>query len=93
MLVSDYEDKGYIEGYASACDAIIKKLTGEGMSCKSYDPLSVVLEDQVMRSYAFNMKDGTRSHPLSDYYDLKEICSYLLQETIDVITQELEDDY
>jgi len=91
MLVSDYEDKGYIEGYAAACVDILGKLTGEKMSHKIYDPLTVNLADQIMRSYAFNMKDGGRSHPLSDYEDIEEVCDTLLQETFDVITQEYRD--
>src|SRR4051794_13961263 len=73
---------GFIEGYAAACEDIRRELTGEGGSGKSYDPMRVCLDRDDMDSYAFDMKDGGRHHPLSDYSDLQEVADVLLRETL-----------
>lgn len=73
-------EKGYIEGYAAALDRIIYALTGESFSAKSYDPMTI--EGGTMHSYAFNLKDGGRHHPLSAYTSTAEICDLLLKETL-----------
>lgn len=83
-------DAGYIEGFAAACSALIYDLTGESFSAKRYDPATVDLTEAVIHSYAFNLKDGGRHHPLSDYESVEEICGLLRQETIDWLNTELQ---
>ena len=81
-------EAGFIEGYAMACEDIQGDLTGERFSAKSYDPATVDLERAVIHSYAFNLKDGGRHHPLSDYASVDEICALLATETLEYIRQE-----
>lgn len=76
-------EKGRIEGFALACDMIVGHLTGERMSCKSYDPMTI--EGGTMHSYAFNLRDGGRHHPLSAYKTLDEIIELLFAETVQTI--------
>jgi hypothetical protein len=73
--------KGYIEGYAAALQKILYAVTGDCGCSKSYDPMTI--EGGTMHSYAFNMKDGGRHHPLSDYKSPDEICDLLLEETLE----------
>jgi hypothetical protein len=77
---------GFIEGYAAACEDIRRELTGDGGSGKSYDPMHIV--DGVMHSYAFNMKDGGRRHPLSDYAELHDVLKCLLAEALEWIREQ-----
>lgn len=76
------EQARFIEGYAAALDDVHTKLTGCALSAKSCDPMTVELETGFMHSYAFNMKDGGRHHPLKDYKDIDEIKAVLLEETL-----------
>jgi len=81
-----YDEERMIEGYALALDHVIFKLTGESPSAKSYDPMRI--EGNVMHSYAFNMKDGGRHHPVEDYQSVGEILDCLLSETIDYVKED-----
>lgn len=74
---------GRIEGYAMALGDIMLALTGDSHSAKSYDPMTV--SDGVMMSYAFNLKDGTRRHPIADYNSLGEIFRLMLTETLEAL--------
>jgi hypothetical protein len=73
---------GFIEGFASACASLSRALCGEPDSGKSYDPMTVDLRKGTMFSYVFDMKDGSRQHPLADYQGLQEVADCLLRETI-----------
>lgn len=73
-------EAGFIEGYARALDAILLVLTGDSSSSKIYDPMTVDIEEGIMHSYAFNLKDGGRHHPLKDYNSVEEITTLLLAE-------------
>lgn len=75
--------KGFLEGYANALQDIMKGLTGDNSCGKLYDPMTV--SDGVMHSYAFNMKDGGRHRPLTDYSCIGDICNTLLEEAKDWI--------
>lgn len=77
------EEQRYLEGYAAALQDLQYELTGDNNCSKHYDPLTC--EASVMHSYAFNMKDGGRHHPVCEYASLDEIKKTLLEE----ITQEL----
>lgn len=79
------EDEKYIEGYARGLFDIMdehnRKIEGMGIGIKSYDPMS--FWEGKMHSYVFNLKDGGRHHPVSDYKDKEEICSILLKEALE----------
>lgn len=75
-----YDQERYIEAFAEALDAMMFELTGESPSAKRYDPMTV--EAGVMHSYAFNMKDGGRHHPVTDYASIDEIKAVLLKEAV-----------
>ena len=64
-------EQRYIEGYAAALQDILFELTGDNNCSKRYDPM--VCEKDMMHSYAFDMKDGSRHHPVSDYETVDEI--------------------
>jgi len=68
----------YLEGYAAALQDLEYRLTGDNNCSKSYDPMTC--EPQVMHSYAFDMKDGGRHHPVKDYKDIEEIKNILVEE-------------
>ena len=70
----------YIEGYAKALQDLQYQITGENTCVKSYDPMTVKDGGETMMSYAFNMKDGGRSHAVSDYESVEEILQVLLDE-------------
>lgn len=72
---------GYIEGYAAALQDMILKKTGSNTCSKHYDPMTID-EEWDMMSYAFDMKDGGRSHKFEDYKDIDEIKKVLLNESI-----------
>lgn len=55
----------HIEGYAKALTDLLWEVTGDTPAMKTYDPMTI--RDGVMHSYAFNLKDGGRHHPLQDY--------------------------
>jgi len=76
-----YDQERHIEAYARALDHIMVALIGDEPSTKRYDPMTV--EGGVMHSYAFNMKDGGRHHPVRDYQSVEEIEQVLLREAVD----------
>lgn len=78
-------EAGYIEGFAAACDRMILNLTGDSFSGKSYDPATVDLRSATIHSYAFNLKDGGRHHPLADYESIAEICGFMANEALEAI--------
>jgi len=84
--VMDTQVKGFIEGYAMALTDIMSRLTGDSPCGKSYDPMTV--SSGTMHSYAFDMKDGGRHHPIEDYNDVGEITECLLEDTIDWVQGE-----
>lgn len=79
-------ERGHIEGYAAAMDDLYNALTGDSFSGKSYDPMTI--EGGMMHSYAFDLKDGGRHHPLSDYESVEEICGMMLFQTTEAIKGE-----
>ena len=80
-------EAGYIEGYAAALQRMLHDLTGDNGCSKSYDPMTVDLESGVMHSYAFDMKDGGRHHPLTDYSSIDEVCDILRMEAVGEIRE------
>ena len=85
--LTDPQVKGYVEGYAAALSDLMRVLTGDSPCGKIYDPMQV--EGLVMHSYAFDMKDGGRHHNASDYKDLGDIKTSLLDDASDWIRQDL----
>jgi hypothetical protein len=81
-----YDEERRVEGYAKALEDLTVLIMGEGFSAKSYDPMTV--EGTVMHSYAFNMKDGGRHHPVRDYKSVEEIYQTLLNETVQNLREE-----
>lgn len=71
--------KGHIEGYAQALTDLEFKLTGHNGCGKHYDPMTIVGEN--MMSYAFDMKEGGRKHPLTNYSDIDDVLKTMLEET------------
>ena len=80
--------KGHIEGYAQALTDIEFKLTGYNHCGKHYDPMTVVGEN--MMSYAFDMKEGGRRHPLMNYSGIDDILKTVLEEAEDNIRYSVE---
>ena len=76
------EEKEFIKGYATALQDIMYKLTGSNCNSKSYDPCEFY-DDEKLHSYAFDLKDGGRHHPLSDYKDIDEIKDLMLKEAVE----------
>lgn len=76
-------EKGRLEGYAAALDDIIRKVTGDGLSAKRYDPMTI--EGGTIHSYAFDLKDGGRHHPLGDYVNADEIRELMLAEAYEAL--------
>jgi len=85
LLLNDPRLKGFVEGYAYALQDMILRLTGDDTCGKVYDPMTIT---DKMHSYAFNMKDGGRHHPLGDYEDVGEIVHILLEEAVDWIYED-----
>jgi hypothetical protein len=75
--------KGYIEGYAAALADVMRYYTSDSSCGKHYDPMQI--SNGIMHSYAFDMKDGGRHHPLSDYKDVGDIKQTLLKEAVEWI--------
>lgn len=73
------KEQEYLKGYAQALQDIMLSMTGENTCAKSYDPIDFS-EDKI-HSYAFDLKDGGRHHPLNDYKDIDDIKEYMLKET------------
>jgi hypothetical protein len=80
--------KGFVEGYAMALADIMLRLTGDSPCDKSYDPMQVGREGGKFHSYAFDMKDGGRHHPISDYKDIGEVCEVLLNESVEWVNED-----
>ena len=85
MILTE-KDKAYIKGYATALQAIMYKLTGENTCGKSYDPCEC--DGKYIHSYAFDMKDGGRHHPMNDYESIDEIEECMLREAVAWIQEE-----
>lgn len=81
---------GFIEGFATALEEVYELETGDHRSGKSYDPMTVSEDGTMMHSYAYDMKDGTRHHPVSDYESVDEIAAVLLDETYRRIEEAIE---
>lgn len=72
------DEQQFIEGYAAALQDLEYKICGDNSCSKSYDPMKC--ESEIMHSYAFNMKDGGRHHPVKEYKDVQDILNSLLEE-------------
>jgi hypothetical protein len=72
------KQKDLLTGYANALQDLMLELTGENHCAKRYDPID--FSEGKIHSYAFDMKDGGRHHPLSDYKDVDEIKDVMLKE-------------
>ena len=77
------KEEQYLKGYAQALQDIMLKLTGENTCGKSYDPIE--FDNTYIHSYAFDLKDGGRHHPLSDYNSIEEITDIMLNESVKFI--------
>lgn len=78
---------GYITGYATALQDIMLILTGENANSKSYDPCEI--DNEYLHSYAYDLKDGGRHHPLSDYDNIEEIKKLMLNEVYESIVENI----
>lgn len=87
--LTDQESR-FIEAYAAALQDILWQITGDNGCSKNYDPMTIE-DGRIMHSYAFDMKDGGRHHPVSDYKDVHEIKSILLDEVANHIRNETHD--
>lgn len=76
-----YQEERQIEAYAAALCDMMTALTGDNPCAKRYDPLTI--EGGIMHSYAFNMKDGGRHHPITDYDDVDDIKAALLKDAVE----------
>ena len=83
-LTKDQEE--YIKGYATALQDIQFKMTGDNYCAKHYDPCE--FDSETLHSYAYDLKDGGRHHPLSDYKSVKEITYMMLMEIYEAIKQD-----
>lgn len=77
------DDQTYLRGYATAMQDIMWSITGYNTMGKHYDPMSFT-EDQIL-SYAFDLKNGNRSHPLCDFESVREITELMRKETKEFI--------
>lgn len=76
----EQHQKDYLAGYAMAIQEMMYMLTGNNTCAKYYDPIS--FDENYIRSYAFDLKDGGRHHPLSDYSSVEEITNLMLKEGV-----------
>ena len=79
------DQKQYINGYATALQDILLRLTGEDNRAKSYDP--VFFREDYIYSYCYDLKDGSRRHPISDYDSVNEITTLMVEETFNDIME------
>ena len=84
MKVSERQ-AGHLEGYAKALNDLLIDITGDSFSAKSYDPMTVDIKQGVMMSYAFDLKDGGRRHPLHEYESVDEITHMMRSEVLQEI--------
>ena len=73
----------YLRGYAQALQDVLKFFTGDNGIAKHYDPID--FDDTYIHSYAFNLRDGGRHHPLTDYEDIYDLTSVMLNEVCEDI--------
>ena len=81
-------EQRFLEGYAAALQDLQYELTGDNGCSKHYDPMTC--EATVMHSYAFNMKDGGRHHPVNEYQNVENIRKTLLDEVTFEIQKSLQ---
>ena len=62
---------------------VLKVFTGDNGISKHYDPID--FDDTYIHSYAFDLRDGGRHHPLNDYKDICDLISVMLNEVCDEI--------
>jgi len=74
------EQARHIEGYARGLQDALALVTGECTSSKPYDPMTIDLDEGVIHSYAFNLKDGGRHRPLSDYSSPEELMTWMVKD-------------
>ena len=79
------EKRDFITGYATALQDIMFQITRDNKCAKSYDPCTI--DDVYIRSYAYNLKDGGKHHPIQDYSSVEEITELMLKETTEDILQ------
>lgn len=79
------ETVGFMEGAAYMAAMLMTKLSGDSPSGKSYDPLTVDVDSGIMLSYAFDLKNGGRQHPLGDYEVVSEVVDCIFNEAVDWI--------
>jgi hypothetical protein len=77
------KDEMYLRGYAQALQDLMFRINGDNSCGKSYDPID--FSENEIHSYAFDLKDGGRHHPLSDYESVQEITDLMLGEATEWI--------
>jgi len=88
-LLTDAHARGWIEGAAMALAQLMRRKTGDSPCGKSYDPMVIWVEKGEITSYAFDLKDGGRHHPISDYDDLGELLGIMVTETMGWLEDDL----
>ena len=81
------KEKWYLKGYADALQDLMFELTGDNTCSKSYDPID--FGDDAIHSYAFDFKNGGRRHELSEFANIGEIETLMLNQACEWIRFEL----
>lgn len=81
------KEKTELRSYAEALQDLMREVTGENACAKRSDPME--FGSDYIHSYAFNLKDGTRIHPLKDYESISEIKKIMLKEATDWIKDDI----
>lgn len=81
----DPEHEEYIKGYAQALQDLLRLLTGENNISKSYDPVSIDNARGIIKSYAFDLKTGGRTHPYNDFESISDLLSTMAKEVANEI--------
>lgn len=79
---TEYE-RGYIEGAARALWEVLRSTDPSFNHCKAYDPATV--KDDAIHSYVFDLKDGGRHHPISDYESAEEVLTLMVREALEAL--------
>ena len=80
MLKLSKKEQEYLKGYAQALQDVMRAVTGEDTCGKGYGPIDFG-RDEIHS--AFNLKNGGRLHPLSDFKDIDEIKKCMVIEAAD----------
>ena len=81
---------GHIEGYAAALQDIQARLTGGNWCAKRYDPATVEIDEGRIASYAYQLLNGSRIHPLSAFESMEQVTGLMLDEVFEEVREFLQ---